>query len=143
MRKPTQQLSLTRGMGLLDALIALAILAFGMLAMTRFQSRMVTQTSEAQSRLVAAQLGDELLSSALVDVNNAACYTRPQAGACASSRAVTRTADWAARAASALPGTVTTGAVLDGTGRLTVAITWTGRESQDARRLEATTDVRP
>ena len=137
-----------RGVGLLDALIAMAILAFGMLAMTRFQSRMVTQTTESQSRLVAAQLGDELLSSALVDVNNATCYTRPQLGTCASTRAIARTSEWAGRAASALPGSVTTGAVLGADGRLTVALTWTGRltaagETAETRRLEATTDVRP
>ena len=133
----------SRGVGMLDALIAMAILAFGMLAMTRFQSRVITQTTEAQTRQVAAQLGDELLSSALVDVNNATCYTKPQAGACASARAVVRTTDWAARAASALPGPVTTSATIDGASRLRVAITWTGRESLESRTLEAITDVRP
>ena len=70
------------GVGLLDALISLAILSFGMLAMTRFQGRMVAQTTESQSRQLATQLAGEQLSTVLVDVANAACYTKPQSGTC-------------------------------------------------------------
>ncbi len=144
MQQPTRQLQLSRGVGLLDALIALAILSFGMLAMTRFQARTVAQATEAQQRMVATQLSDELLSTVLVDIGNAACYTLPQTGACASVPAKTRTATWASRTAEALPGPVTTASTIDAaTGRLTVAIGWTGKGSNDPRRLEVVTDVRP
>ena len=132
-----------RGSGLLDGLIALAILAFGMLAMTRFQGRMVAQTTEAQSRQVATQFSSELLATVLVDTANAACYTLPQTGTCANTAAKTRAADWATRVAAALPGTVTSTATLNaGTGRMTVVVSWTGKDSGDARRFEAVTDVR-
>ncbi len=103
-----------RGVGLIDALIALAILSFGLLALTRFQTRMVAQTTEAQERLTAVQLGDELLSTVIVDVGNSDCYTLPASGACGNPAAALRTTAWAARAASALPGTVTAGTVLAG-----------------------------
>ena len=73
-----------RGIGLIDALIALAILSFGMLALTRFQGRMVSQTTEAQSRSTAMRLADELMSTALVDPANLACYTMPATGVCGS-----------------------------------------------------------
>jgi len=143
MRRP-HQLHLSRGVGLLDAMIALAILSFGLLALTRFQGRMIAQTTEAQSRQVATQLADELISTVLVDVLNAPCYTLPQAGVCASAPTQVRTAAWATRVDGALPGPVTTGAVLDAaTGRYTVTITWTGKETRDTRTLEAVTDVRP
>ncbi len=133
-----------RGFGLIDGLIALALLAFGLLAMTRFQSRLVASTTEAQGRLNALQFSDELLASVIVDPVNAACYTLPRVGACASATAIDRTTDWALRTVAALPGTVTTSSVLDaGTGRLRVAITWTGKESAETRTLEATTDARP
>lgn len=131
-----------RGFGLLDALIALAILAFGMLAMSRFQNRTVAGTTEATTRVVAAGMGDELVSTLLVDPSNAACYTKPAAGVCGSTSAKARLDDWAVRAAAALPGTVTTGAVLAADGRFTVTITWTGKESQATRTLEAVTDAR-
>lgn len=133
-----------RGVGLLDGLIALALLSFGMLAMTRFQGRLVAQTTETQSRQVATQFAAEHLSTVLVDVNNAACYTRPQTGACGNAAAVTRTTDWSTRTAAALPTPVTTTATLDaGTGRMTVAITWLGKDSGDTRTLQTVTDVRP
>ncbi|MCU0968246.1 MAG: pilus assembly protein PilV [Rubrivivax sp.] len=131
-------------MGLIDALIALAILAFGLLALTRLQGRLVAQATESQTRLVATQLGDELLSTALVDVGNAACYTLPQAGACGSANAEDGTADWADRVEASLPGPVTATSTLDGPGeRLTVVITWQGKASGDTRSLTMTTDVRP
>jgi type IV pilus assembly protein PilV len=146
-----------RGVGLLDALIAMTILTFGILGMTRLQARMVSQGSETQSRMAAARLADELLNSALVDPANATCYTVPYAVpadfpgppvkpwlACGKQTDKDRTAAWAARSVAELPGTPTAGAVLDGiTGRLTVTLTWTGKESQEPRTLVAVTDVRP
>jgi Tfp pilus assembly protein PilV len=130
------------GAGLFDALIAMAILAFGMLAMTRFQGRTVTQTTEVQSRAAAVQLSDELLSMALVDTGNAACYTLPAAGACGNANARAGTDAWALRAAAALPGTVTSASTLAGD-QLTVVLTWTGKDSNEQRQLTAVTDVRP
>jgi type IV pilus modification protein PilV len=133
-----------RGFGLFDALISLAILSFGLLAMTRFQTRMVAQATESQSRQLATQLAAEHLSTVLVDVKNAACYTKPQAGACTNTTAITHTSDWATRVASTLPGTVSTAASLDNsTGRMTLTINWTGKDSGETRTLRTVTDVRP
>ena len=144
MRQPSARLRLSRGVGLLDALVAMAILAFGLLGMTRLQTRMVAQATETQNRMTAMQLSDELLNTALVDTANAACYTVPQVGACGKAAAEARGTDWETRAKAALPGTPTAGAVLDvGTGRMTVTLTWTGKESQETRTLVAVTDVRP
>jgi type IV pilus assembly protein PilV len=130
----------TRGVGLIDALIALAILAFGLLALTRFQGRMLAQTTEVQSRWLAMQLADELLSTALVDGPNLACYSVPAAGVCNNATAKANTAAWAARAIDALPGASTALATVAGTG-LTVTLTWTGKDSQDPRQLTVQTDV--
>lgn len=141
---PSYRWRAARGVGLLDAMIAMAILAFGMLGMTRLQARMVSQGSETQSRMAAARLADELLSLALVDPANAACYTLPQTGACGKAEASVMAAAWKVRAEAELTGTPTAGAVLDvANGRLTVTLTWTGKESQDPRTLVAITDVRP
>jgi type IV pilus assembly protein PilV len=144
MRQSTRQLFLSRGAGLFDALIALALLSFGLLAMTRLQARMVSQSTESQSRETATQLASELLSTVLVDVNNAACYTLPQSGTCANAAAITRTSDWATRVTAALPGTVAPTSTLNaGTGQLRVVITWTGKETSDTHSMDITTDVRP
>ena len=133
-----------RGIGLIDALIALAILAFGLLAITRLQGRMVTSTTDAQLRQTAVQLADELLSTVIVDVSNAACYTLPQSGTCGNAGAKTRTTEWATRVSAALPGSVTRTVTLNaGTGQLTLNIAWTGKEASEARQLQVVTDVRP
>jgi Tfp pilus assembly protein PilV len=144
MRQPPRQLRLSRGIGLLDALIALALLAFGMLAMTRFQGHLVTQATESQTRQVASQLAAEHLSTVLVDVRNAACYTLPRAGVCANADAASRSSAWADRVAASLPAPVTAEAALDAaSGRMTVTLTWLGKDSGEIRRLENITDVRP
>jgi type IV pilus assembly protein PilV len=133
-----------RGVTLIDALIALAILAFGMLGMTRLQTRMLAQTTEAQSRLLAVQFGDELLSSALIDAANHNCYTLPATGTCGSTAArnYTDALKTTIEATPQLPSAAVTSTYTAASGQLTVRITWTGKESGETRVQEGTTDVR-
>ncbi len=140
----TRRLRPRRGSALLDGLIALAILAFGLLAMTRFQGRLVAQATDAQLRQTATELSSELVATVLVDAANAACYTLPQAGACANAAAMARTAAWSARVSAALPGSAAPTSTLDAvSGRLTVVLNWTDKGASDARTLTTVTDVRP
>lgn len=134
-----------RGVTLIDGLIAMAILAFGLIGMTRMQGRMVSAATDAQLRTTAMRLADELLNTVLVDAPNAACYTLPQSGACTSSTATTRAAAWAASVSNpTLPGSVTKGVTYNATtGRMTVSIGWTARADSDPRLLNVVTDVRP
>lgn len=133
----------SRGIGLLDGLIALAILGFGLLGMTRMQISVVKQASDSQARMTAATLGDELLSTALVDLGNANCYTRPAVGPCTSAAAAATAAAWESRVAAALPGAVSAASVRAGD-RLTVTIAWTGKTSpsNEPRTLTVSTDAR-
>ena len=132
-----------RGMGLLEGLVAVAILSFGLLGLARFQSGLVAQSTEAQGRMVAAQFADELLNTVLVDTANAACYTLPAVGTCPSADASARAADWQARALAALPGDDAATSALDTTTqRFTVTLRWTGKAAQDAHTLQMTTDAR-
>jgi type IV pilus assembly protein PilV len=147
MRQLPGQLQLSprrqRGISLIDALIAMAILSFGLIGMTRMQGRMVSAATDAQLRTTAMQLADELLNTVLVDTANAACYTLPQAGACGSAAAAARTTEWASRVAGGLPGSVSRSVTLNAaTGRMTVSIGWTGRDASDPRQLNVVTDVR-
>jgi type IV pilus assembly protein PilV len=93
-----------------------------------------------QSRSVAIGLADELMSTALVDPANLACYTVPAAGSCGNAVARTRTDEWAERATDRLPGSSSAIATVTGT-RLTVVLGWTGKESNEARQLTVETDV--
>lgn len=131
-----------RGMGLIDGLIAIAVLSFGLLGLTRMQAKTLAMGTEGQSRAVAAQFGSELLNAALIDNTNHDCYTLPEAGACGSAAARAYTTDWKARAEAALPHGAAGVVYTSASGRLTVTLTWTGKSEGDAHRLEATTDVR-
>lgn len=132
-----------RGLSLIDALIAIVILTFGLVGMSRMQGRTVTAATDAQLRTTASQLADELLNTVLVDTANAACYTLPAAGACGSPAAAARVTEWSARVAAGLPGSVARTVTLDaGTGRMTVSIGWTARDASDPRLLSVVTDVR-
>jgi type IV pilus assembly protein PilV len=133
-----------RGISLIESLVAVAILSFGLIGLMRMQTRMVSAGTEAQQRSSAAQLADELLTLAHVDNGNVACYTLPQAGTCGSPAATARSTDWSNKVAGALPGTVTRSVVWNSaTGRLTVNIGWTARDPSDpARQLVVASDVR-
>lgn len=142
-RPPVRRQAGQRGVSLIDALIAIAILSFGLIGITRMQGRMVTSATDAQLRTTAVQFADELLNTVIVDTANAACYTLPQVGTCGSAAATARTTDWSARVAAAMPGTVTRTITLDAaTGRMTVSIGWVARDSADPRLLNVVTDVR-
>jgi len=132
----------SRGFGLIDGLIALAILSFGLLGMTRLQARALAQATESQSRMTAGQYADELLSSALIDTLNRNCYTLPASGTCGSVTAKAIADDWKTRLQAALKDGTATSTLNATTRQLTLIITWTGKESEATRRLEATTDLR-
>jgi len=142
MQRHQRHLLNARGFGLIDGLIALAILAFGLLGLTRLQTRSLALGTESQARSTAVQFGSELLSAALIDNTNYACYTLPAAGACGSATASAYTTDWNTRVATALPSGAATSTYDAATSRLKVVVTWTGKSAGDARRMEATTDVR-
>ncbi len=127
-------------MTLVDALVGMSLMAFGMLALAGFQTRMVAQTTEAQTRAVAMQFANELLNTALVDSDNLDCYRFPAAGACASAVARDNTTLWGQRVGNALPGPVAVTSTRVGT-QLSVVIGWSGKELGAARTLTVVTDV--
>lgn len=129
-----------RGLGLLDALIGLALLSIGMLALAGFQTRLVAQTSEAQARNQAMQFANELLSLALVDPANLDCYRLPAGGSCGNAAALNETAQWGERVLGQLPGALLAQATRSGT-QMTVLIQWSREPGAEARRLQVTTDV--
>lgn len=131
------------GFGLLEGLIAVLILSLGLLGLARWQTSLMAQTTEAQSRVRASALADELLSTVLVDAGNAGCYTLPQTGACGSVTATARATEWKARALATLPGATAPTSALDvTTRRFTVTLNWTGKASRDVHQLEMSTDAR-
>jgi Tfp pilus assembly protein PilV len=130
------------GAGLFDAVVAMAILSFGMLALARMQTRVVGAATEASSRLAASRLADELLSSAIVDRTNAANYV--PTGGCASAQATAMLTDWCTRVVAELPSAFASGAFVGGAQRtLAVTLKWTGKGTNEQRVMTVVTDVSP
>lgn len=133
-----------RGVGLLEPLIAMTILGFGLLGLAKFQLSMVAQTTDAQARLSAAAAAEDLLTQIRVDLANVTCYQVPAAGSCGSAFAKQQAAAWAAGAQRGLPGFVSaTSALMSGGNQFTVSLQWTGKTAGDSRKHTVTTDVRP
>lgn len=132
-----------RGGGLLEGLIAIAILSVGIMGLARFQVGMLSQTTDSQSRLVAVNLVDELLTQMRVDPGNVNCYTLPQTGGCASAQAQAEAAAWQARAQAEVPGFVGVTAEREGQFQFVVEMQWRSKAFPDTRSLEVRTDVRP
>jgi type IV pilus assembly protein PilV len=143
-RRPGPRRGRTRGIGLIDAMVAIVILAVGMLSLVRMQTRLVAQGTDSQLRATATRLADELLSTALVDRPNANCYTVPAAGTCTSVTAKQQADAWKLRVAAELPdGAASSVLTVGTTNPLTVTLTWTAKASDDKRILKVTTDVSP
>lgn len=131
-----------KGAGLVEPLIAIAILSVGILGIARFQLASMMQTTDAQSRMTAATLADELASLVRIDAAHAACYTVPQQGACASQAAKDQATDWGTRVKAAVPGHKSAQAAIDGN-EFVITVTWASKAFKEERQLEVRTDVRP
>jgi type IV pilus assembly protein PilV len=131
-----------RGSSLVEAMIAIVILSFGILGLAKFQIGMLVQTTDAQSRLAATALAEELMSMVRVDVQNAACYTTPAQGTCASTFAASQTNLWAIKAAKAIPGITSYVASMPDANTFNVDLVWNSKAFKEPRSLQVSTDAR-
>jgi len=130
------------GSSLIEAMISIIILSFGILGLAKFQIGMLVQTTDAQSRLAATALAEELLSMVRVDVRNATCYTTPAQGACGSTFAASQAKVWANKAARAIPGMTSYVASMPDTSTFKVDLVWTSKAFNEPRSLRVSTDAR-
>lgn len=139
----TDQIQRQRGAGLIESMIAIVILSFGILGLARFQIGMLLQGTDAQSRLAASAMAEELLALVRVDVQNAPCYTLPAQSSCTSTFAVEQARAWSAKVASTVPGLTSHTATMPDASRFDVVLTWSSKAFKEGRTLKVTTDVRP
>lgn len=142
-RLPATRRRRARGFSLVECMVSMSMLGFGLLELVSFEGRLIGQGTEAQHRMTATLFADELLNTMLVDVDHAACYTLPQTGACSSDQARARAADWQARAVAALPGAPKATSRIDAaTARMTVTLAWQFKPTSEPRLHEVSSDIR-
>lgn len=152
-----------RGVGLLEPLIAICILGFGILGLARFQLNMLAQNSDSKLRLNATTLAEELLSQVhMAPQANAGCYTKvPPTGSCnGMGDAAGVYSAWEANTIAVMGGlagvdksNVSANSTLSADGnQLTVVVTWASKPWADQsgqivtpekHTHTVTTDVRP
>lgn len=131
-----------KGGSLLEPLIAISVLSFGLLGLAKFQVNMLSQTTDSQARAAATALSEDLLTQVRVDLMNAPCYTWPAAGMCGSPFAQDQTRAWSTRAQASLPGFVSATATMPDATKFKVTLQWTSKAFREPRTYEVTTDVR-
>lgn len=142
--------SRNKGGSLLEPLVAIAVLSFGMLGLAKFQLTMLVQSSDSRARVEATALASELLAQVRVDPANAGCYaSTPPAGSCGFAGALEEARKWREKAVSKLPSNATIqSSVLSelnspAANQFRVVLTWANKGSDVAHSFEAITDVRP
>ena len=130
------------GSSLVESMVAIVILSFGILGLARFQAGMLAQATDSQSRLVATALAEELLSLVRIDIKNAPCYAIPVAGHCASPVAAALATAWTVKAADALPRFTTYGATMPDAKTFQVVLKWKSKAFKEDRILQVSTDAR-
>jgi prepilin-type N-terminal cleavage/methylation domain-containing protein len=142
-RPPAARRRPARGFSMIECLVSMSMLGFGLLELVSFEGRLIGQGTEAQHRMTATLLADELLNTMLVDVDHAGCYTVPQAGDCSSEEARVRAADWQQRALAALPGDAKATSRIDAASdRMTVTLSWQFKPGAETRQHEVSSDIR-
>lgn len=130
-----------RGYGLIEALISIVILSFGILGIAQFQVVTLAKSTDNQARLQAIATADELLTMMKLDAPNSTCYTMPSAGGCASQTASTYLGTVTSQLSSTLPGFQSLTSTINGN-TVNVTIKWTSKAYKDTRSYTMVSDLR-
>lgn len=123
-----------RGMALLEGLIAIAILASGILGIMGLQASFTKNLGDANYRAEAGFLSDQLFGTMWADRANLGCYVHPlPSTGCGSATSKTNLENWLANVSNRLPGAAASlqRISVDADNQVVVTITW--RTAQDAQ----------
>ena len=124
----------------------MVVFAVGMLGLAGLKTQLMQQGTNAQYRVQASYLAEELIGLATADIANVGCYqmTSSGPGSCANGIATTAVTDWRTRAlalpgADGAPPTVTY--ATDGT--FTVTIMWQRPQESMQHNYVSVTNLYP
>lgn len=120
--KPTGRRSrrLSRGIALIEALVAILILTIGILGLVGLQASMTRAQSAAKYRGDAAYRSSELIGTMWADKPNLASYATSAGAACTYQRCV----DWVRKLKTDLPNGGAQVSVTASTGAVGLTVTW-------------------
>jgi type IV pilus assembly protein PilV len=124
----------SRGIALIEVLVALLLFMLGVLGMVGLQGAMTRAQTDSKFRADAGNLAGEAISRMWSDLSNLASYN---GSSCASTA---RCKAWQDKVSAALPGGTGSVSVDSGTGDTTVTVSWT-MPNGEAHRYVTTTTV--
>lgn len=133
------------GYALLEGLVSLALLSFGVLGVIGLQASMLAHNTHSQMRIQASLLANELVGMATADAANAGCYVvnGDTAPACSSTKAARLAQEWEQRVRSVLPGNEPPTAALDAGGNFTVTLLWKRQQEAATHNYVVVTRIAP
>jgi type IV pilus assembly protein PilV len=133
------------GIALIESLVAVLLLAFGILGLLRMSATLVEANVQSRERIEAAFFAEQLIGMALADPTNAPCYAVNASLTCGSTTAATNVTAWATQVASVLPGITSTANKPSGTyatdGTFSVTVSWQKPSESESHSYTATTNV--
>ena len=108
-----------RGIALIEVLVALLIFMLGVLGLIGMQSTLTKAQSDSKIRADAANLASEVVGRMWTDINNLTGYEGDTSCTAASCT------EWRSKIGQILPGGGAVIAVDEGTGDVSVTVTWT------------------
>ena len=125
----------SRGVALIEVLVAMLIFMLGVLGLIGMQGSLTRSQSEAKIRADAAYLASEVIGRMWVDINNLTGY---EGNADCSAEGC---AEWRSKLGQVLPGGGATITVDEATGDVSVTVTWALPNGDTHRYVTQTTIV--
>jgi len=133
------------GVALIEALVSLVLLAFGVLGVLRMSATIVEANVQSRERIEATFFAEQLIAMALSDPADVPCYAVNASLWCGSTTAAANVTTWASQVASALPGVTSTANLPSGSyaadGTFSITVSWRKPSESQAHSYTATTNV--
>ena len=133
------------GVALIESLVSLVLLAFGVLGVLRMSATIVEANVQSRERIEATFFAEQLIGMALADPANAPCYAVNANLPCGSTTAAANVTAWASQVTGTLPGVTSTVNLPSGSyttdGTFSVTVSWRKASESQAHSYTATTNV--
>lgn len=133
-----------QGATLLEALISILVFSLGILSIVALQAAAVRHTTDAQFRIQAGVLADQLLGYMWTDKKNLASYVLQGPQICASGSSITKDA-WICSVQSQLPSAVGSNSpevLVTSDGVVSVTLKWQRSPGDEVRRHSVRTQIK-
>jgi type IV pilus assembly protein PilV len=144
MQLTSVRLRKSSGFSLIECMVALVIMSFGLLGTAALQASLSQAASASSAHVAATNYANELYGRMVADYNNLGCYAYPTTGTCTSSTQDQTVADvsaWVTAINTTLPSSTVVVTANPATGKCAITITWAVHGVNQTYTLPFTVDT--